>query len=323
MKRPRIDKRTLLSLYEKMLLIRLTEERIAEIYPDGEIRTPTHFSIGQEAVSAGVCQMLNRSDACFASHRCHAAYLAKGGGLNKMIAELFGRKSGVCGGRSGSAHLSSPEHNVFAAPILGAMIPAAAGAALAFSLDNKKSVAAAFFGDAAIEEGVFFETLNFAIIKKLPMLFICENNFFSTHTHIKYRQPNIPIYKRIGAMGIASAEVDGMKVEDVYTAAKERVEKIRKGSGPQFLECVTYRYREHVGPLYDFNNPYRTKKEVEKWMALCPVCRFEKELLRSGTLSNGSEKKLRAVIMNKVNGAIESARKSPWPSEGELLDNVY
>ena len=316
-------KETLLKLYRSMLRIRMLEDAVADIYPRGEMRTPTHFSIGQEAVSAGVCLDLKKTDAVFASHRCHAAYLAKGGDMNGMTAELFGRETGVCGGRSGSAHLSSPEHNMFAAPILGAMIPVAVGAGLSFSMQRPGKAAVAFFGDAAVEEGAFAESVNFAVLKKLSVLFVCENNLFSTHTHVRYRQPGAPIYKRVRAMGIKSLLVDGMDAADVYEKTAPLIKDIRKGKGPYFIECATYRYREHVGPLYDFQNPYRTKEEVRAWMRKCPVARLEKQLIAKKAAGPAAIAKLRQSVKKEVKSAIEFARRSKWPRAKTLTENVY
>jgi TPP-dependent pyruvate/acetoin dehydrogenase alpha subunit len=318
-----IPRKELLRLYETMLRIRMIEERIADLYPLGQMRTPTHFSIGQEAVSTGVCSVLNDDDMVFASHRSHAAYLAKGGDLKLMLAELYGRATGTCKGRSGSAHLSSPGKNMYSAPIVGEMIAVAVGAALAFYMDGSKRVSVAFFGDAAMEEGVYPESLNFAVIKKLPVIFVCENNFFSTHTHIRYRQPDIPIYKRARSFGLESQSLDGNNVITIYVAAKNVVKRCREGEGPFFLECITYRYREHVGPNFDFDNPYRTKEEVERWMRRCPVKMSEKILFANGDLRVDKVNSLKDKISCEIEEAVHYAEKSPWPAKGSLTEDVY
>ncbi len=318
-----ISKTIALRLLKKMIRIRMAEERIAEIYPQGEMRTPTHFSVGQEAVSAGVCDVLKKGDAVFASHRCHAAYLAGGGDLNGMVAELFGRATGVCGGRSGSAHLSSPGHNMFSAPILGGLIPVAVGAAFSFAMDKSKNIAVAFFGDAASEEGVFAESLNFAIIKKLPVLFVCENNFYSTNIHLSQRQPDVPLYQRVKSSGIESVNIDGNDAIKVYLRAKDFASKIRLGGGPKFIECVTYRHLEHVGPNYDFDNPYRTEKEVRSWMKRCPVKRLRKHMINTGAVTESSLVSFEKKVMREIDKAIEKARNDPWPGAKDLLRDVY
>ncbi|MDD5440514.1 MAG: thiamine pyrophosphate-dependent dehydrogenase E1 component subunit alpha [Candidatus Omnitrophica bacterium] len=310
-------------LMRDMLLIRIAEERLAEIYPQGEMRTPTHFSIGQEAVSVGVCAALKKSDAVFASHRCHAAYLAKGGDLGAMVQELFGRAAGSCRGRGGSAHLASGACNMYAAPILGAMIPVSVGAALSFAMDKKKNIAVAFFGDAALEEGVFAESVNFAVVKKLPVLFVCENNFYSTHTHIKYRQPGRPIYRRVRGLGIETVRIDGNDVCAVYDRAKRYSDTMRRDPRPYFMECVTYRYREHVGPLFDFENPYRSKEEVMQWMRKCPIGRLKKSLSAAWPGIRWWYEDCRARLEDEVDAAVRSARLSPWPQQKDLLRDVY
>lgn len=312
-----------LELFKQVLRIRIIEERIAHIYPGEEMRTPTHFSIGEEAVSVGICAALRKNDWVFNTHRCHAGYLAKGGDLRKMMAELFGRSTGACKGKSGSAHLSSPQHKMYAAPILGAMIPVAVGAALSISMDNKKDITVTFLGDAACEEGVFAESINFAVLKKLPIFFVCENNFYCTHTHIRYRQPSIPIYKRIGGLGIKACKVDGMNVLGVYKTAKNIVETIRKGKGPYFMECSTYRYLEHVGPNYDFYNPYRSRTEVESWIKKCPVRQMRRLLLKNKVITEKNIALIEKQINNEIDNAIEYARRSPWPKAKDLLRDVY
>ncbi|MBN1353329.1 MAG: thiamine pyrophosphate-dependent dehydrogenase E1 component subunit alpha [Candidatus Omnitrophica bacterium] len=311
------------TLLREMLRIRMIEERIAEIYPRGEIRTPAHFSIGQEAVSVGVCAALGKDDWVFNSHRCHAGYLARGGSLSSMMAELFGRSTGVCGGKSGSAHLASPKINMYSAPILGALIPVGVGVGFSFAMDGKKNIAVVFFGDAAFEEGVCAESINFAVLKKVPVLFVCENNFFSSHTHIKYRQPAIPIYKRVKSYGIEALRVDGMDVMEVYKASARLVKKIRDGSGPLFMECTTYRFLEHVGPNFDFNNPYRTEKEVRMWMRRCPIARLRRRLLKDNTVTEKELESMAEKISLEIDGSLDYARKSPWPEDEDLLKDVY
>lgn len=311
------------AIYKTMLRIRMVEERIAELYPLGEMRTPTHFSIGQEAAATGVCAVLEDSDVVFASHRSHAAYLAKGGDLRQMIAELYGRATGACGGRSGSAHLASPEKKMYSSSILGQMIPVASGAALSFSMDGRRQIAVVFFGDAAIEEGVFAESVNFAVLKNLPVLFVCENNLYSTHTHIRFRQPASPIHKRIRGFGINTVKVDGNDALRVYSVAKDAALECRDGRGPLFLECATYRYREHVGPNFDFNNPYRTKDEVEKWMRKCPIKKLEKTLLDRKFMSADEINGLKRDISREIEEAVQYARNSSWPDAKGLTNHVY
>ena len=192
------------------------------------------------------------------------------------------------------------------------MIPVAVGAALSYAMDNKKNVAAAFFGDAAPEEGAFFESINFAVVKRLPVLFVCENNLFSTHTHLRYRQPDIPIYKRVKAFGLPAAKIDGNDALKVYDTAGVFIDSIRKGQGPVFLECMTYRFREHVGPNYDFENPYRRRAEVEYMMSRrCPLQRLKRQLLKDATISDKDIESMQRKIGKEIDAAVRYARVSP------------
>ncbi len=306
-----------------MVRIRQVEEIIVDVYAQKTMRTPTHLSIGQEAVAVGVCSVLKRSDQVFASHRCHAAYLAKGGNLDAFFAELCGRVVGSNQGRAGSAHLSDAKIGVFTSPILGGMIPVALGAALSFQMDKKRHVAVCFLGDATIEEGVFAESLNFALLKKLPVLFVCENNLYSTHTHIKDRQPSSEIFQRVKTPELKTQQVDGNDVEAVYAVAEKSIELCRKGQGPVFLECLTYRFREHVGPLYDYDKGYRTKKEVEDWQKKCPILKYKKKLMKERVVEHEELGVIEARYKKEALVSYEKALKSPWSDPKTLTDWVY
>jgi len=272
------------SLLRDMIRIRRVEETLAELYPAGEMRTPTHFSIGQEAVAVGVCGALRRDDVVYSGHRCHAHYLAKGGDLHGMVAELYGRETGCARGRGGSVHLNDPDVGVIASSaILGQTMAVAVGTALAFTMDGRDQLAVTFFGDGTVEEGIFHETLNFAVMRRAPVLFVCENNGFSTHTRLEVRQPaSVSIHARAASYGMPSRLVDGNNVFAVHAAAREAVAHARGGAGPFFLECTTYRWREHVGPQWDYDKGYRTKAEVDAWIARCPIRRASERLLSEG-----------------------------------------
>ncbi len=311
------------AFFSAMLRIRKVEEKIADVYTDGQMRTPTHLSIGQEAVAVGVCAALNNVDQIFCSHRCHAHYLAKGGELNALFAELCGRVDGCSEGRGGSAHLTDIQAGVFASPILGAMIPVAVGAALSFKMDNTKQVAVAFFGDAAIEEGAFSESFNFAVLHHLPVLFVCENNLYSTHTHLKSRQPASSIHSRVSTPELKARQADGNDVEEVYQLAHQEIEKCRIGKGPAFIEFLTYRIREHVGPLFDYDKGYRSKSEVESWIRKCPIKRLGKKLLRQNTISQKEIRLISEKVEQEAMEAYEKALRSPWPKTRTLLNHVY
>jgi len=306
-----------------MLRIRLAEEKIVEVYPQQHMRTPTHLSIGQEAVAVGVCAALKRNDQVFSGHRCHAHFLAKGGNLNAFFAELCGRETGSNRGRIGSAHLTDERAGIYSSPILGAMIPVAVGAAMSFQMDKSKRVAVAFFGDAAIEEGVFAESLNFAVVKKLPVLFVCENNLYSTNSPLKVRQPASPIYKRVSTLELKTIQIDGNDVQAVYQTALRLSAQCRSGKGPAFMECLTYRIREHVGPLMDYDKGYRTQAEVESWMKRCPVRRFAAKLLKEKIMTQKEIDLITEKSTAQANEAYQQALNSPWPAVSTLLDFVY
>jgi pyruvate dehydrogenase E1 component alpha subunit len=311
------------TLLTSMMKIRQAEETVVDVYHEQTMKTPTHLSIGQEAVAVGVCSALKEDDQVFVSHRCHAVYLAKGGSLENFFSELCGRESGSNKGRAGSAHLSDPNVGVFTSPILGGMIPVAVGAALSFQMDKAKKIAVAFFGDAAIEEGVFAESVNFAVLKKLPVLFVCENNLYSTHTHIKDRQPPSAIFKRVRTPELGTRQVDGNDIEVVYLAAKEAIGHCRKGKGPFFLEFLTYRFREHVGPLYDYDKGYRTKKEVEAWQKQCPILRYKKKLIMKKVIAEKEIAFFEKQLKKEARSSYQKALTAAWPNPKTLTDWAY
>ena len=266
-------------MHFEMLRIRMAEEKLIELWHSGQIRSPFHLSIGQEAVAVGVCNALQNHDLILSSHRCHAHYLAKGGGLKEMYAELACKTGGVLGGRSGSMHLCDLEAGVFlSAPLVGGSIPIAVGTALSAKMRGAARVSVAFFGDGAVEEGVFWESLNFASVHKLPVIFVCENNLYATHTHILKRQPNINIAGRMTPHGVYSKTVDGNDVEQVYSECKKMVSRALNGKGPSFMEARTYRWKEHWGPGDDWHLGYRTEKEGNFWKERCPIKRLRKKI---------------------------------------------
>jgi pyruvate dehydrogenase E1 component alpha subunit len=311
-------------LLDVMLKIRMVEEKIVEVYSkDQQMRTPTHLSIGQEAVAAALSLSLQPQDQVFTGHRCHAAYLARGGDFQGFFDELCGKATGVCKGRAGSAHLTDPSVGIFASPILSAMIPVAVGAAMSFKMDVYPRVAVAVFGDAAIEEGVFAESVNFAMTNNLPILFLCENNLYSTHTPLSVRQPASPIYKRIGLPEMPSQQIDGNDAWLCYENFKTAVDHVRGLKGPLFIECLTYRIREHVGPMLDFDRGYRTQEEVEAWMKRCPVSLLSTQLIHENILSASQVQAMKTYWLKKADDAYAAALNAPWPQEEDLVKHVY
>lgn len=266
-------------LFESMLRIRLVEESIANKYSEQKMRCPTHLSIGQEAIAVGVCANLTSQDQVLSTHRAHAHYLAKGGCLNSMMAEIYGKASGCSKGMGGSMHLIDTSVGFMGSTaIVGNTIPVAVGLALEKKLTRKKSIACVFFGDGATEEGAFYESVNFAIIHSLPILFICENNLYSVYSGLEVRQPvDRKIYKMVRAMGISAQHGNGNDVEEVARKVKHAKTMILKSGGPQFLEFDTYRWREHCGPNFDNNIGYREESEFLKWKKKDPLKNYYSE----------------------------------------------
>jgi pyruvate dehydrogenase E1 component alpha subunit len=314
----------LLYLYEMMLKIRLVEEKIADLVCNKEIVCPCHLSIGQEAVAVGICAALKKNDFVYSTHRNHAHYLAKGGSIRLMMAELYGRATGCSCGRGGSMHLVAAEFGFpGASAIVGGTIPHAVGSALAYSLQRSGQVAVAFFGDGATDEGVFYESLNFAALRQLPVVFICENNFYSTHMHISARHANVEIYKKAKVFNLPALRVDGYNVIEVFNSATEAVKRARNGDGATFLECITYRWRGHVGPNWDIDKGLRSQEEVDFWVNNCSLKSLEDYLLSEDLLSESERSKIIEKIQNDIEGAVKFAKESPYPDEGSVMDYVF
>ena len=289
--------------YESLYLIRCTEEEIAARYhPADEMRCPTHLSMGQESAAVGVIMALGTGDHLYSNHRCHSHYLAKGGDLDAMIGELYGKANGCTGGRGGSMHLVDESVGFMgASPIVGDCVSLAIGSAMAFKLDGSNRVAVAFMGDSVVETGQFWEAANFAALHRLPIMLVCENNLYATATHISERQPPSPIFERVKGF-MWSTQVEDGDVEAVYQAAQTCRE-----ARPGFLEIMTYRYREHAGPEYDWDLGYRTKKEVDDRMGLDPI-----PVVRS-KLSEAVAFQIESRIKARVFSAFDAAAAAPWP----------
>ena len=320
------DGALLVALHRELLKLRITEETLAARYREQEMKTPAHFGTGQEAVAVGVCQALRADDVVFSHHRGHNHYLARGGDIYALAAELYGRADGCSGGRGGSVHLTAPEKGFIAtSAILGETIAAAVGAALAFHMDRADRAAVTFFGEGALDEGSFYEALNFAAIKKLPVLFVCENNLYATESPLSVRQAaGTDLCERVRAFKVEALRIDGNDAIEVYRAAQNAVALARAGKGPQFLECMTYRWREHVGPFFDheLSRTYRSSAELEGWMERCPVKRSGERLVQFGIVSGDELEEWRASTQAEVDQAIERARNAPWPEISTLLQGV-
>ncbi|MGB8991918.1 MAG: thiamine pyrophosphate-dependent dehydrogenase E1 component subunit alpha [Desulfobaccales bacterium] len=320
-----MDAGTLKQLYYQMLRIRLVEEAIAELYPEQEMRCPVHLCVGQEAISAGVCLNLTPDDYVLSNHRSHGHYLAKGGDLKAMIAEIYGKATGCCFGKGGSMHLVDlPVGFLGSVPIVGSTIPIAVGAALGSTMRGEKRVALVFLGEAATEEGVFHESLNFAMLKKLPVVFVCENNFFSVYSPLSVRQPKgREVFELAKGHGMESYQADGNDVVAVYRLAEIAVGKARHGGGPTFLEFKTYRWREHCGPYYDNHLGYRAECDFLEWRGRCPLEKLKERLLADGLLPLRDMEDMENNIKTEMAEAVAFAKKSPFLEENLLMEHVY
>ena len=306
-------------LYRSVYRIRRVEEEVARIYPTDKIKSPVHLSIGQEAVSVGVCSALQAEDVVFGTYRGHALYLAKGGSLRKMIAELYGKATGCAKGKGGSMHLIDVAAGMMGtSAVVGTTIPHAVGYAYAMQLRRTKVVTAAFFGEGAVDEGVFHESINFASLKKLPMLFICENNFYSIHSHQRDRQPFANVMERARANGVPAERVEDGDVLKIYAKVQPAVDEIRRtGAGPRFFECTVYRWKEHVGPHDDFDKGYRSREEAETWFQSDPVRRL------GALLAPDVRARIEAEVDVEVQDAFAFAEASPFPDESELYTDMF
>ena len=321
----RPDTGILLHLFREMLLIRRFEEKIIELYPEQQMRTPVHLCIGQEAVAAGVCAHLRREDTIFSTHRNHGHCLAKGMEPRKLLAEFYGKKTGCSGGRGGSMHPADPSVGIpGTSAIVGGGIPLAVGAAWAARMQGKSQVAVTFFGDGATEEGTFHESLNFAALKKIPVIFVCENNGYATASPFASRQPaHIPIADKAAGYGIPGVRLDGNDVEEVYRAAGEAVSRARQGQGPTLIEALTYRWMAHVGPVDDTASGHRPAAELAEWRQRCPVQRLRRRLRTAGLLDEEQESRLCADINRELAAAVIYAQESEPPATEDLLHYVF
>ena len=311
------------ALWRMMVLIRVVEERIGELVSAGEIKTPCHLSIGQEAIPAGVCAALQPDDSLWGGHRSHGHYLAKGGNLRAMMAEIFGKATGCAHGRGGSMHLVDPAQGIFGTvPLVAATIPLAVGAGLSSKLRGTQQVSVAFFGDGATDEGHFHESLTLAALYQLPVLFVCENNLYSTHLTLKERRVKDNIVESADLHGLSGERVDGNDVMAVQSAAQQAVQRARTGNGPTFLECRTYRWRGHVGPAADLEVGEDRRRELDEWRQRDPIARC-RERLRAQGLSSERFEALEAAVRDEVEEAVSFARQSPAPDDSELLHHVY
>jgi TPP-dependent pyruvate/acetoin dehydrogenase alpha subunit len=305
--------------YKSLYRIRRAEEEVARVYPTDKIKSPVHLSIGQEAVSVGVCEALQPGDVVFGTYRSHAAYLAKGGDLKKMIAELYGKATGSARGKGGSMHLIDLDAHVMGtSAVVGTTIANAIGYAYALKIRKQPAIVVSFLGDGATDEGVFSESLNFAALKALPMIFVCENNSYAIHTHQRLRQARTNINERVQAYGIKTERIEDNDVLKIYERVKLAADALRAGQpGPYFFECMTYRWKEHVGPNEDYHLGYRSREEAEPWIKNDQVGKI------GALVEPGRRKQIEEDAETEIREAFLFAEQSPFPEYPELYTDVF
>ena len=313
---------TISSLYESMLLIRDVEEHIRAVYNTDVIKSPVHLSIGQEYIAAAVCNNLNKSDFVSNTYRGHATYIAKGGNLNAFMAELYGKETGCAGGKAGSMHTIDIANGVLgSSAVVGTTIPIAAGFSWVLKQKSRgglQDIVVSLFGDGSTEEGVFYETLNFSALHKLPILFVCENNELAIHAKLSQRWANHNLCEKVRAIGIEAHKIEEPDVLKLNELVNFSLAKVRSGAGPLFIECKTYRWLEHVGISDDHHESYRDFVEYEKWKSLDPVVLLENEL------DANTVNAIKAKVSNKIKEAVAFAVNAPFPNTLEqLMDKVY
>lgn len=316
-----ISEKKLKEMYEKMIKIRYFEEKAMELFTSGEIPGFLHSYLGEEAVASGVCAALKKDDYITSTHRGHGHVIAKGAQLDKMMAELFGRKTGYCKGKGGSMHIADFSIGVVGAiGIVGAGIPIANGVALMAKMKKTEQIVACFFGDGASNTGSFHEGLNLASVWHLPVVFVCENNCYAESTPQWQHQKIKDISIRATSYDIPGVTVDGNDVISVFEVAQKGVKRARDGEGPSLIEAKTYRWMGHyIGdPAH-----YRPKEEAKEWKNRCPIKRFRQKLLKEGALKEDELEGIEKEVKKRIEEAVAFARKSPAPEPKESLEDVY
>lgn len=307
------------AVYRDLYRIRQVELEIARIYPTDKIKSPVHLSVGQEAIPVAVCRWLRRQDVVFGTYRCHAQYLAKGGDLKAMVAELYGKLTGCAKGKAGSMHLVDIAAGVMgASAVVATTIPNAVGYALAVEMQGRDTQVVCFLGDGACEEGVFHESLSFAALKKLPVLFVCENNGLAVHSRIEHRQPMARIADLVAGYGIRTRHFARLDFWELHQAVGEELARLRQTrQGPTFIEVLCYRWLEHVGPNEDFNAGYRSRAEAEPWYATDPLRTIGESLPAS------ERSAIEAEVDAEIREAFAYAEDSPFPPDSELYTDLF
>ncbi len=320
---PQVDVEQGLHMYQQMVRIREFEKRVNELYTGAQMPGLAHLYTGEEAVAAGVCEALRPADYITSTHRGHGHCLAKGASVDRMFAELLGKEAGYCRGKGGSMHIADPETgNLGANAIVGGSAGIATGAAFSARRLGTGQVAVCFFGEGALGQGLLYEVMNLAQLWKLPVLYVCENNFYNEYTH--YRETTAgELTARAQAFGMYAEEVDGQNARAVYAAAARLVERARRGEGPAFLLCNTYRYYgHHVGDVD--RTYYRPKQEEQEWMATRDPVEVLGEWLTSQRLIDRAElDKIQAEAQAEIEAGAQFALKAPYPNVSEVIEDVY
>lgn len=313
----------LISLFREMLRIRLVEQSLAERYSQDHMKTPIHLAVGQEAIAVGCAALLSHHDHSYCGHRTHAHYLAKGGDLNAMFSEFHCKQNGCAASRGGSMHLIDKSVGMAgSSAIVAGIVPIATGAALAAKMQKNSRIVFVFLGDAAMEEGAVWESINFAVLKSLPIVFVCENNYYSVCSPLDYRQlVQVPIYKKAEGFGLKSMSIDGNDILKVYETTKLMIDHIRLGKGPCFIEAHTYRWYGHHGDKEDFG--YRSQSELEAWKHHDPIKMMRLALEEQNMLTAEKVDAMQLAILQEIDAAFVHAMNSPNPTAADLMTHVY
>jgi TPP-dependent pyruvate/acetoin dehydrogenase alpha subunit len=312
-------------LLRAMVRLRMVEEEIAARYSEQEMRCPVHLSIGQEAPSAAFSLAVQREDYAVSTHRGHAHFLAKGGSLDAMIAEIYGKSTGCSKGRGGSMHLADKSVGFMGtSAIVGNSIPVGVGLGLALQVQGRAQASCIFLGDGATEEGVFYESASFAALKALPVVFLCENNLYSVYSPLSVRQPKGRHLTEVAtALGLTSEAVDGNDAVACYQAVTRALEEARKGAGAQFIEFRTFRHREHCGPGDDDHLGYRQLGELESWHARDPIALLQAKVIQLNPTLTGEIESMRRLTEVEIKAAFSAARLAPFPELEDCMGDVY
>lgn len=316
-----LPKEKLLQMYRKMLRIRQFEQQVNDLFLAGMIPGTLHLYTGQEAVAVGVCVALRKDDFIVSTHRPHGHYIAKGGRMDRLMAELLGKETGCCNGKGGSMHICDFSAGMPPAiAIVGANVPIAAGIGLSFKMKGSDQVVACFFGDGAVNQGMWHEGVNIAAVWKLPVILVCENNFYAASTHVSKAILLEKIAERAKGYGIPGVVVDGNDVLEVFKASEEAVKRARRGQGPTLIECLTYR---HMGHSRGDPATYRPKEEVKEWLRRDPIPRFKTKLIEMDILTEEEAENIEEEVATEIERAVEFAKESPLPRPETALENIY